>query len=242
MSVAAAIPNLPLLFVIGDSISIHYGAALEQRLSGRFHYDRKRDNAGAPRAESNLDVPNGANGGDSAMVLAYLRQRRAVSPLAVDILLMNCGLHDIKTDPLHRSRQIEAAAYEANLRAIVAVAATMAQSLAWVRLTPVSAAVHNSRQTAFHRCEQDVDDYNAIADRVMAEHHITTFDLHGFTLPFLPAGICDHVHFSEQVREQQAQFLAENLMAWWRSRASCSSIKVPSRHAPPPAGHTTRRG
>lgn len=34
----------------------------------RCEYDRKKDDAGAPKAEHNLDVPNGANGGDSSMV------------------------------------------------------------------------------------------------------------------------------------------------------------------------------
>lgn len=210
--------EMPRLFVIGDSISIQYGDALERRLAGTFRYDRKRDDAGAPKALSNLDVPTGANGGDSAMVLAYLRHRRATAPIAADVLLLNCGLHDIKTDPTTRVRQVEPAAYEANLRAIVAEVAAMGLALVWVRTTPADENIHNPRQKEFWRFAADVAAYNAIADRVMGEAGAAILDLHTFSQAFLPAGFCDHVHYTEPVREEQARFLAEGLTAWWKSR------------------------
>lgn len=213
-----AVMDLPRLFVIGDSISIQYGDALERRIAGTFRYDRKRDDAGAPRALSNLDVPTGANGGDSAMVLAYLRHRRATDPISAEVLLLNCGLHDIKTDPATRIRQVEPAAYEANLRAIVAEVAAMGPALVWVRTTPADEYIHNPRNTGFWRFAADVAAYNGIADRVMAEAAVPGIDLHGFSQGFLPAGFCDHVHYTEPVREEQARFIAERLTAWWQAR------------------------
>ena len=210
--------NLPQLFVIGDSISLHYGNALEQCLAGRFGYDRKLDDAGAPRAMNDLDVPTGANGGDSAMVLAYLRQRRATAPLKADVLLLNCGLHDIKTHLLNGTRQVEPAAYEANLRAIVSEVAAQGPTLLWVRSTPVDEAVHNRPQSTFLRFAADVATYNAIADRVMAEAGVTSIDLHAFSQTFLPTGFCDHVHYHEAVREEQGRFIADQLTTWWNNR------------------------
>src|SRR3954466_8909069 len=82
----------PRLFVLGDSISMHYGPYLEQVLRGKWDYERKRG-----RAE-NLDQGTGANGGDSNAVLAYLNERLAAGGIAADWLLLNCGLHDVKSD------------------------------------------------------------------------------------------------------------------------------------------------
>ena len=60
------------LFVLGDSISIHYGPYLERWLEGRFAYDRKgRADADGP----GLDCESRVNGGDSANCLAYFAGR-----------------------------------------------------------------------------------------------------------------------------------------------------------------------
>ncbi len=61
------------LFVIGDSISMHYGPYLESFLKNRFVYDRKRAKAGE---KTDLDYPSGENGGDSRMVLGYIAANR----------------------------------------------------------------------------------------------------------------------------------------------------------------------
>ena len=86
----------PRLFVIGDSISIFYGPYLKKYVEGKFDYDRKRDKG---EAMKNLDNPVGANGGDSRMVLSYLKELSADPSFKADVLLLNCGLHDVKTDP-----------------------------------------------------------------------------------------------------------------------------------------------
>ncbi|KIE48240.1 hypothetical protein U732_4009 [Clostridium argentinense CDC 2741] len=59
------------LFVIGDSISIHYGPYLREMIKDKFAYDRKR---GLEHALIDLDKPVGANIGDSSMVLEYLQE------------------------------------------------------------------------------------------------------------------------------------------------------------------------
>lgn len=203
--------QLPRVFVIGDSISIQYGPYLEKAATGIFTYARKQDAAGAPCAANNLDVPTGANGGDSAMVLAYLRHRRAHDPIPADFLLLNCGLHDIKIDPVTGNQQVPLAQYQENLRAIREETRAMSLRLVWVRTTPVIDEIHHSRNRDFIRHARDVASYNAAADAIMAEAGVTSLDLHTFSEKYLPAGFSDHVHFAEPVRELQAVFLAESL-------------------------------
>ena len=93
---------LPVLFVVGDSISVQYGPYLEQYLKGRFDYVRRGGED--ELAVINLNIPQGANRGDSTMVLAYLQARQNYDPINADLLMINCGLHDIKTDPTTRAR------------------------------------------------------------------------------------------------------------------------------------------
>jgi len=89
--------RLPKIFLIGDSISIHYSPYLEMYLKGKAVFDRKKDNG---LAENNLDIPQGANGGDSQMVLSYLKIKMNEPDFKPDYLLLNCGLHDIKREIL----------------------------------------------------------------------------------------------------------------------------------------------
>ncbi|HRR06077.1 MAG TPA: SGNH/GDSL hydrolase family protein, partial [Victivallales bacterium] len=106
------------VYVIGDSISIHYGPYLEKYLRGFMKYERK---TGEAEALLNLDNPQGANGGDSARVLDFLRGMAASGGIDADILLLNCGLHDIKTNPSTGLKQVPIENYKANLREIIKV-------------------------------------------------------------------------------------------------------------------------
>jgi polygalacturonase/lysophospholipase L1-like esterase len=205
------------VFVLGDSISMQYGPALERLLAPHFEYDRKRDDGAGTSA--NLDDPNGANGGDSRMVLAYLRSRRSHQPISADILLLNCGLHDIRTDPVTQAKRTPIDEYRANLQAILTEAAAMGLRVVWVRTTPVIDRLHNSRCEKFHRFAADVDAYNQAADEIMRAAGVPILDLHAFTLPLLPGALIDHAHFDEVTREKQAVFLAAGLRSLAESGA-----------------------
>lgn len=195
------------LHLVGDSISIQYGPHLELHLAGRLGYSRKCGDHG------NLDQPQGANGGDSGMVLAYLRGCRAAG-LAWDALVINCGLHDIKTAPGTGQRQVPDDAYRANLEEIVLAARELAPRLVWIRTTPVVAAIHNARNSGFFRFEADQQRCNAIADAVMRAAGAPLIDLDGFTRSLGGDEVfCDHVHFTEPVRALQAAFVAGSLQA-----------------------------
>lgn len=215
-------PPTRRLFVLGDSISIHYGPFLELFLAGRCSCSRKGSEllpAGTSPsvtlqrlAELDPGLPE-LNGGDSAAVLAYLKTR----PPQCDLLLLNCGLHDLRKDPSHGAHQVEPEDYAHNLDEIVRLAMGIAPRVVWVRTTPVAGAHHNRLSAEFHRENEDVVAYNAIADQMMAQAGISGIDLYTFTLRLaeqpggLEALIDDHVHFTLPVRRLQAAYIAGRL-------------------------------
>src|SRR5690606_19411799 len=89
------------LFIVGDSISIQYGPYVKALTTDYLRYDRKR---GEAEALVDLDKPVGANGGDSSMVLQYLLEQD--KGVQYDVLLVNCGLHDMKTNPVTKEKQV----------------------------------------------------------------------------------------------------------------------------------------
>jgi len=128
------------VYVLGDSISIQYGPYLAQYLAGFMPYNRKSE---TDEAELKLDDPQGANGGDSRMVRRFLQAMRDHNGLAADLLLLNCGLHDIKTDPGNGAKQVPLPVYRDNLQAIIKLAAELRLALVWLRTTPCDERVHN---------------------------------------------------------------------------------------------------
>lgn len=193
------------LYVLGDSISIQYGPYLERYLGERFTYARKR---AAEETQLELPNPQGDNGGDSSMVLAFLKAKEQIGGIPADLLLLNCGLHDIKTDPQTGTKQAPIEMYHANLGKIVEIVRRLGLDLIWVRTTPCDEAIHNVRQTTFHRFAADVERYNHAADDIMRAAGIPIVDLFNFTHALGPDLYCDHVHFHEHVRAQQAAYLA----------------------------------
>lgn len=193
------------LFVIGDSISCYYGKYLKQYTQGVFEYDRKGGKHTLPDLD---DCTNGINGGDSSMVLTYLRKVISEEWFAPDILLINCGLHDTKRvddGPL----QIPPDQYEANLRGICETVKKNKIKMVWVRTTPL-----NKKHVlpGYMRKGDDIARYNKIADSVMIESGVQIIDLYSFTLN-LGEDIYinenkDQVHFTESAAAAQAAYIA----------------------------------
>jgi lysophospholipase L1-like esterase len=204
---------MPTLHIVGDSISMQYGPWLEKFLANTaWRYSRKEGPV------SSIDHGGGANGGDSSHVLGYLRDC-AAAKRHWDLLIVNCGLHDIKTDPVTKTRQVSDAHYRDHLEAIVALAPTLADRLLWIRTTPVVDAVHQRHSAAFHRHHADQQRVNAIAGDVMLAHAIPAIDLDHVTRALATADgnidhvFCDHVHFTDPVRQIQAACIAGWLTA-----------------------------
>ncbi len=201
--------NIPAVFLIGDSISIQYGPYLTKYTDGIIRLSRKEDNGNAIK---NLDVPTGANGGDSRMVLEYLRSKLGDPGFRPDYLLLNCGLHDIKHNPGSGQIQVTETEYRDNLFSIVSLLKEKNIKPVWIRTTAVVDTIHNSRSRSFKRYAGDLDRYNEIADQVCKENNIPEIDLYGFTRRLGITQFTDHVHYKEEARALQAAFIAGQLI------------------------------
>lgn len=195
------------IFVIGDSISIHYGPFLKSFLEDDFEYDRKR---GIEQALKDLDKPVGANGGDSSQVLEYFLEEQSKGT-KYDLLLLNCGLHDIRTDVKSGKKQVDLATYKENLRKMCEISLGMAKMVIWIESTPVYDETHNSISLEIHRYKNDLVDYNQIAEEVMNANSIPIIFLHDFTNRYCPLAYYDHIHFKEEIRKLQAAYIKVEL-------------------------------
>ncbi len=193
------------IFIIGDSISIHYGPYLKTFLQGIMEYSRKE---GEDEALLNLDNPQGANGGDSSMVLNFLESKINSGGIDADLIMVNCGLHDIKKYHEKETCQISIDDYASNLKEIVKTVAKLNKKMVWVRTTPCDENIHNEKSKTFHRFEADCESYNEVADNIMKNNEISSIDLNTFTNNLGTDLYCDHIHFKESVREKQAAFIA----------------------------------
>jgi len=206
---------LPQVFVVGDSISMHYGPYLEQFLSGKMRYARK---TAEPDKATQYRFLKSENGGDSSKVLEYLRYKFSLPEFHPDYLLVNCGLHDLKIEKGQSAPQVSPDQYEKNLDAIFSLAKQHKTTLIWLRTTPVHDEKHSQRDSTFHRYDRDVEAYNEIADRVAQTHGIPLIDLSHFTKILGPDATSDGVHYIESVRQQQAAFIAGFLLAMDQNR------------------------
>lgn len=193
------------IFVLGDSISIQYGPFLQHALAGFADVSRK---SGLEEALQDLNRAQGANGGDSRDCRKYLQDMLRSGSFHPDLLLLNCGLHDIKCQTNARQTQVPPAEYRSNLQAILQLLRDGGIPLAWIRTTPVDEAKHNVSTEGIWRWSADVDRYNAIADDVMRQATIPMIDLHTFTAGFGPQPTTDGRHFPEPIQRLQAAFLA----------------------------------
>lgn len=192
------------LLVIGDSISLGYGPELKNMLAAKFYYETKNANANA----GNLDFPTGPNAGDSRMVLNYLRSLQKQRIENADLMLLNCGLHDIKIDRKTNKIVIDAKHYAANLDSILSLLKKMKQPTIWVKTTPVNDSIHNSKDVGFYRFNKDVIRYNQIADSLCNKYKIPVIDLYHFSAVFPVSAYSDHIHFKPEYAKFQAAYIA----------------------------------
>ena len=199
------------LLVIGDSISVHYAPHLEERLRGRYECLKK---SGRKAALANLDVPLGANWGDSSMVLDRLTKTKLLDAAAADVALVNCGLHDIKRKTAGSECQIPLDSYRENLGQIADLFARAKTAMVWINSTPVDDVRHAWMMKDFFRFNRDCMEYNEAAAEIMKRHGVSEIDLYGFTEHLGPDMFEDHVHFTEAARKKQGQFIADWLLTF----------------------------
>lgn len=199
--------ELKKLYVIADNISIHYEPYLKDFINEYYEYDRKGNSL--ERTLNSFDK----NGGDSNMVLAYLKKLLA-DGFKTDVLLLNCGLHDIKVIDLeNRTRKVSAELYRENLIEISKIAENCAEKTLWIQTTPIDDDHHMKHSYSFQRYNADVIKYNTIAEEVFSEAGMNVLDLYTFTGKLGKELYCDHVHFDDSIRELQGAFIAGSLIS-----------------------------
>ncbi len=126
-----------------------------------------------------------------------------------DVIHFNFGLHDAKLPP-EGARHAPPAQYEKNLRQLVVRLKATGAKLIWANTTPVP----NGGNLAPNRRFGSVDEYNAIAARVMAEAGVVINDLNASITPhFARVGRPNDVHFTEEGSALLAQRVAASITA-----------------------------
>ncbi len=196
------------MLLIGDSISLYYAPILAKELEEVAQLFTKE---GVREAMTDLDRPTGGNGGDSKMVLDYVREREAAGTLDVDLFAFNCGLHDIKREVPEENINISPEQYEENLNEIFKIAEKHGIKTIYINSTAVPDEKHNARvdRLGFKRYNKDLVKCNEVAEKVAKEHNIPVIDLYNFTENLPGEKYVDHVHFDMETREAQAKFLAK---------------------------------
>lgn len=197
------------IFLIGDSISLHYHPYLKELLNNKAVFQRKGDEDDINLALDHINEPLGANGGDSALVLAYMNELKKKGK-KYSIILFNCGLHDIRTDRMKHQKQIVEEEYQKNIQKILDIAKQIAHTVIWISTTPVDDDRHNNRENGYLRYNEDVLCYNRIANTIMRENKMEIIDLYTFTKNISVdknERYRDHVHFSDKVCKMQANYI-----------------------------------
>ena len=199
---------------IGDSISVHYREYLISFLEDEFKIITKD---GLEEAYKDLDIPAGANIGDSRMLRDYLVYENGKETITYDYVMFNCGLHDIKANIDTGVKQVLIEDYEINLSKALDIWQENKVEIIFINSTPVIDKIHNSPEriaiNKIKRSRKDLLDYNAVAEKVMTERAIPVIDLFSFTDTFGEEAFCDHAHFTPEVRKLQAAYLAGAVQA-----------------------------
>ena len=181
--------NKKRLMLIGDSIAFEYGPYLKKMIDDKFVMYEKD---GREIAAVDLDVAVGGNAGDSKNVVRFVKQMESEGRFNFDLLLFNCGLHDLKRNKPGLELQVPITEYESNLREVV-----------------------DTENYPFIRHNSDVKEYNNVAINVMKEKGVPVIGLNEFTLSLgeLSETTRDHAHYYPEVQQKQARFIADYIMS-----------------------------
>lgn len=204
-NLSARAAALPKVVLVGDSIRLSYQGTVRQQLAGK----------------AEISSPK-ANGGDSANVLKHLQQW--VISEKPDVVHFNCGIHDTKHFKETGKFQVSPEQYEANLRQIVNTLRAQTKAVVlFATSTPIldDRAAEKRKGRDYELTNKAIEQYNAIAVRVMRELKVPVDDLNALVAhpqaPHTTATliVSDGVHMTPAAQkllgEQVARFISERL-------------------------------
>ena len=196
---------LPRIVLVGDSIRLSYAPAVVKQLEGKA-----------------VVLSPKANGGDSSNLLKHLQQWVLREKPAV--VHFNCGIHDTKKFRATGKFQVAPEQYEANLRKIVQrIREETGAVVLFATTTPIldDRAADARRGRDYELLASSVEQYNAIAKKVMRELKVPVNDLHAALAkpepPLTTETLLgnDGVHLTTAAREllgkQVATFVSKHL-------------------------------
>ncbi len=152
--------ELPRVLLLGDSIRIGYAPLVAKKLDGIAVVIH-------PGMENCADTPTTLKGLDK-----WLGDR------PIQVIHLNCGLHDLKFDKATQKHQVPVEMYQENLKAIVTRLKKVTPNVLFANTTPIIDDRHAARKAAFDRTEADVVKFNIAATATMRELDIPVNDLH----------------------------------------------------------------
>lgn len=196
---AGAADALPKVALVGDSIRMSYTPTVTSALRGKA-----------------VVISSKSNGGDSSNVLKHLE--RWVIKQQPEVVHFNRGIHDTKYFKDQNGFQVPPKKYEANLREIVKrIRARTKAVVVFATTTPIldDRALSMRQGRAYALTGKAVEQYNAIALRVMKEMKVPINDLHAAITKAGPEKLidADGVHLTKPARELLGKHVAKFVQA-----------------------------
>ncbi|HDK7157802.1 TPA: SGNH/GDSL hydrolase family protein [Clostridium botulinum] len=193
------------ILLIGDSISLGYTNYLKKELKSKYNLCRVGN---IEKSFLNLETPEYSNCGDSTKVINILKNEVKAGNY-YDILLINCGLHDIRRTRKTFEIQVPIECYKENLIIILNLSKIISNKVMWITTTPVIDSIHNDRDVGYLRYNSDVIQYNEAAKTVFKGENL--IDLYYYVDEFNLYKYQDHVHFIDEVYKLQAKYISKFL-------------------------------
>ena len=199
--VAKVDPNLPMVMILGDSISMGYTPTVKKDLAGKANI-----------------IHNPGNSQGTTYTLTQIDNWLKLQEW--DVIHFNLGLHDLKrvkvagtsenSDDKNDPYQADLATYEKNLKAIVAKLKASEAKLIFATTTTFPAGVSPYRDPV------DVPKYNGVAIKIMKENGIPVNDLNALISPEIktlqkPKNVHFHKAGSTKMGNQVSKLISELL-------------------------------
>jgi lysophospholipase L1-like esterase len=152
--------------------------------------------------------------GDSRRVIASLDRWLAAIPEA-ELVVLNCGLHDIKRDRESGQINVPLDEYRQNVRDAVARLVEAGKAIIWAQTTPVIYERHASK--GFDRRNEDVVACNRAAEEIMTDAGVAVCRLYDEIRIAGPAEMLgpDGVHMTDAGSDRLAAALARAIQSRW---------------------------